>query len=114
MSHRFLVAGVLALACSATTACYHAVVDTGRPAGTTVVRKPWVPTFALGFVAAPEIDVRSQCPAGVARIETRHTLLNVLAGVGTFGIYTPQTVSITCAALRSAAVAPAAERPVRF
>lgn len=103
MHRRSLAAGALALALSATSACYHAVVDTGRPAGTRVVRKPWVNTFLLGYVAAPEIKVGAECPAGVARVETQHSLLNALVGVLSFGIYTPQSATITCATVRTGA-----------
>lgn len=87
-----------------TTACYHAVVETGRPAGSTVINRPWTNTFILGLVPAAEIETASQCPSGVARVETQQSFLNGLVGALTFGIYTPQTVTITCAAGGSAAL----------
>src|SRR5438105_394735 len=81
-----------------TAACYHAIVDTGRPAGTTVVNKPWVATWVFGLVPAQELNVAAECPNGIARVETQQSFVNGLVGVITLGIYTPQTATITCAA----------------
>ena len=99
-----LAAVALAAALATSTACYHAVVETGRPAGTTVVQKPWVNTFVFGLVAAQPIDVTAQCPGGVARVETQQSVVNGLVGLLTLGIYTPQSATITCAASRSGAL----------
>lgn len=96
----------LGLALTTSTACYHAIVETGRPAGTTVVQKPWVNTFVFGLVAAPEIDVTRQCPNGVARVETQQSVLNSVVGIITLGIYTPQTATITCASSGAAMLVP--------
>ena len=105
-----LAAAVAALFSS--TACYHAVVETGRPAGTTVVQKPWVNTFIFGLVQAQEINVGAECPGGVAKVETQQTFLNGLVGAITFGLYTPQSATITCAAGRSGALNLSGERVV--
>jgi hypothetical protein len=86
------------LACLATTACYHAVVETGRTPGSTVITKPWTNTFVFGIVPATEISTAAECPGGVARVETQQSFLNGLVGAITLGIYTPQEVRITCAA----------------
>ena len=51
---------------------------------------------------ATPIDVRTQCPNGVAFVDTQMTFLNGLVSGLTFGIFTPRAVSITCAS-RSAA-----------
>ena len=80
-----------------TSACYHQVVQTGRPAGSTVVDKPWVSTWLWGLVAAQPIDVRQQCPSGTAMIETETSFVNGLVGALTLGIWTPQHVRVTCA-----------------
>lgn len=106
MPRRSLVAPVLALALLSTTACYRAVVETGRAAGPTVVQKNWVNTFVFGLVPAKPIDVTAQCPAGVARVETQQTFLNGLVGALTLGIYAPQSATITCAASRTGALDP--------
>lgn len=89
------------------SACFHQAVQTGAPVGTTVVDKPWVNTFIFGLVAAPEIDVRQQCPSGVATIETEQSFLNGLVAAVTIGIYTPQHVRVTCTG-RSASLPPGA------
>jgi hypothetical protein len=86
------------------TACYHAVVETGRPAGSTVIQKPWTSTWIFGLVEAKPIETASQCPGGVARVETQQSFANGLVGLVTLGIYTPQTVTITCATGGSASL----------
>jgi hypothetical protein len=79
------------------TACYHAVVETGRPAGSTVVQKPWVNMFLWGLVAAQPIDVSAECPGGLAKVETQLSVPNALATIVTLGLYSPRTATITCA-----------------
>ncbi len=106
MRHRTTARLALAGALLLTTACYHAVVETGRPAGATVVRKPWVNTFVFGLVGAQPIDVTAQCPSGVARVETQQTFVNGLVSALTFNIYTPQSATITCAAGGTGALDP--------
>jgi hypothetical protein len=91
------------------SACFHQIVQTGATAGTTVVDKPWVNTFIFGLVAAPEIDVRQQCPGGVATIETEQSLVNGLVALVTIGIYTPQHVRVTCTG-RTAVLPPGARQ----
>ena len=86
-----------ALLALVTSACFHQVVQTGRSPGTMVVEKPWVSTWLWGLVAAQPIDVRQQCPSGTAVIETQTSFMNGLAGAVTLGIWTPQTVRVTCA-----------------
>jgi Bor protein len=80
-----------------TTACYHQVVQTGATPGAQVVERPWTATWLFGLVPATEISTAAECPGGVAVIETQQTFLNGLVGALTLGIYTPQTVRITCA-----------------
>ena len=81
----------------ATSACFHQVVQTGRPPGQTVVDKPWVNTWLWGLVAAQPIDVRQECRSGTAVVVTETSFVNGLVGALTLGIYTPQHVTITCA-----------------
>jgi hypothetical protein len=88
--------GVSLLALSS-AACFHQVVNTGRTAGTTTVEKQWVTTWLWGLVPAQPIDVRAQCPSGVAVITTEQSFVNGLAAVVTLGIFTPQHVTVTCA-----------------
>jgi hypothetical protein len=78
--------------------CYHQVVRTGAQPGAVVVERPWTATYLFGLVPATAINTAAQCPNGVAIVETQQTFINGLVGVLTLGIYTPQTVRITCAA----------------
>jgi hypothetical protein len=89
------------------TACYHQVVDTGLPAGSTKIDKPWTATWIFGLVPATPIDVRTQCPNGVAIVDTQMTFVNGLVGALTLGIYTPLSVSVTCSG-SGAALGPSA------
>ena len=78
--------------------CFHQVVQTGRTPGTTVVEKPWTATWLWGIVPASPIDVTSNCPGGIATVETKQTFMNGLVGALTLGIFTPRDVKVTCAA----------------
>jgi hypothetical protein len=95
MRHSKLVGliGILVL-----TGCFHQVVRTGAPPGNVVIERPWTATYLLGLVPASAINTAAQCPTGVAVVETQQTFANGLVGALTLGIYTPQSVRITCAA----------------
>lgn len=86
--------------------CYHAVVDMGRPAGDVTISKPWANSFVYGLVPPPVTETAQQCKSGVAKVETQHSFLNGLVAGITFGLYTPMTITVTCA--RSGALAPGA------
>ena len=90
----------LAAVCLVASACYHQQVMSGRTPGTTIVAKPWTPTWIFGLVPATPIDVTQQCGrAGVAIVETQQTVPNWLVGLVTLGIFTPIDVKVTCARL---------------
>lgn len=95
---RSLIALALLLALPA---CYHAVVETGRPASATVVTKAFQPGFIYGLVPPPALNVSQQCPTGVARVETVHSFVEGLVAAITFGLFTPMTYKVTCAAGRA-------------
>lgn len=103
---RRALAAVVAASAFSLTGCYHAVVETGRPAGDVVINKPWVNSFVYGLVAPPVQQVADQCRGGVAKVETQHSFLNGLVAGITWGIYTPMTITVTCA--RANAMAPGA------
>ncbi len=44
------------------------------------------------------METEARCPTGVARIETRRSLVNYLVNFLTLGIYTPMQIDVTCAA----------------
>jgi hypothetical protein len=87
-----LFAGLLVFA-----GCFRAAVTTGLPAGPDVISKPWESAFLFGLVPPDIINGGAACIAGVARVETAHSFLNWLVSIGTVGIYTPMTVTFTCA-----------------
>lgn len=100
----------LALVAVLATGCFHQVVHTGNPAGSTIVDKQFVPGWLWGLVPNTEVDVRKECPMGVAVVETEMSFVNGLVSAVTFGIFTPQHVRITCAS-RSASL-PASMRQI--
>lgn len=94
--------------------CYHAIIETGRPAGSTVIDKPWAMSFVYGLVPPPVENVSSQCPSGVARVETQHSFLNGLVAAVTFGIVTPIRITVTCASGGTASLDSPAAQVVRI
>jgi len=48
------------------------------------------------------VSAVNECDNGVARVETVHTFLNQVVAAVTFGIYTPITITVTCAAASTA------------
>ena len=81
----------------ASSACFHQSIQSGLAPSTTVVEKQFVATWLWGIVPATPIDVRQQCPSGVATVETEQSFVNGLVGVVTLGIYSPQRLRVTCA-----------------
>lgn len=93
---------VLAGVVSLSAGCYRATVDTGlAPSGQTV-NKAWAHSFLYGLVPAATVETAAQCPNGVAKVETQHSFLNQVAYALTFGLYSPVSVSVQCAAPRTA------------
>jgi Bor protein len=77
--------------------CYHAVVNTGLPAGSTVVKQDWASGWLWGLVPPPPVSTQAQCPSGVSKVETVHSFLNMIVAGLTGGIYEPMTIKATCA-----------------
>ncbi len=94
---RRFVAVLIASSAIVVSGCYHAVVDTGRaPTGAPNVT-PWAHSFIYGLVPPAVTETAKKCPGGVAKVETQQTFLNGLVAAITGGIYTPMTISYTCA-----------------
>jgi hypothetical protein len=110
MSARRLLGALAGLAMLPTAACYHQVVETGRPASETVIDRQWQMSYIGGLVAPAPLNVATECPNGVARVETQHTFLNQLVALVTFGIVTPIRVTVTCAGSGAGAAAPDARK----
>ena len=85
------------LAAFATTACVRITVTSNATPAPTVVEKPQQHSFVAGLVPPTEVNVREECPNGVATVETVHSPANVLASILTFGVWTPLSVKVTCA-----------------
>jgi hypothetical protein len=83
---------------ASTAGCYRATVDTGRTPSGQTVRNDWAHSFVAGLVPPATVQTAQQCPAGVARVETQHSILNMLVTSLTFGLYSPMTIMVQCAA----------------
>jgi len=86
------------VAAFALTGCFHAVIQTGRPESTDVISIKWANGFIAGLVPPPVVETASRCTNGVAKVETQHSFLNMLATGVTLGIYSPIQIDVTCAA----------------
>ena len=95
---RALRTALIAAAALVNGACYHQAIETGRTPGAQIIEKPWQMSFVYGLVPPPAIDVGTQCPGGIARVQTQHTFVNGLVAAVTFGIVTPIRATVTCAA----------------
>ncbi len=80
------------------TACFHAVVETGLTPSSHVERRYFRLSFLYGFIAPRPISVAEECVGGVARVETFHTGFEMLLAWATAGIFTPMSIRVTCAA----------------
>src|SRR5687768_1658133 len=94
------------VAAFALTGCYHAVIQTGRPESTDVISIKWANGFIFGLVPPPIVETASRCTNGVAKVETQHSFLNMLAQFVTFSLYTPMQIDVTCAARGTASADP--------
>ncbi len=112
MTMRTMRFGGLLLAVCLTVDCHHATIDTGRPASAETVENAWASGWILGLVPPKTVETASQCTSGVAQVETQLSFLNQLVGFLTFGIYTPMSIKVTCAAGGTAAVP--TESPMLF
>ena len=79
-------------------ACYHATIETGRTPSPQVIEEAFASAWVYGLVPPKTVETASQCPNGVARVETQLTFVNQLVGFLTIGIYTPMHIRVTCAA----------------
>ena len=93
----YRIASLIVLA-AFSTGCYHSTVRTGSPLGTTTIEQPWALSFVYGIVPPPTVETASKCPSGVAQVESQQSFLNGLVGALTFGLFTPMSIKVTCAA----------------
>ena len=78
--------------------CYHSKVVTGRTPGPIVIDEPFASGWVYGLVPPSTVEAASECPDGVAVVETEISFLNQLVGYLTGYIYTPMYIKVTCAA----------------
>jgi Bor protein. len=96
---------LLPLLCLCFAGCYHANVETGRAPGNQRIENGWAPGYLGGLVSPSPVDAKSSCPNGISRVETERSFLNGLVAFATLSIYTPMSISVTCAA-------PPSQRPI--
>lgn len=77
--------------------CYHAQVTTGLEASDEVYQKKWATGFIAGLIPPDMIDATEHCSNGVAKVETRHSFLNLVAQAITFSLFAPMEITVTCA-----------------
>jgi len=97
----FLVLGALTI-----SGCYHATLVTDNDPGTQTIEKRWATSFINGLVPPETIDATQQCNNGVARVETRLSFLNQIVTGLTLGIYSPMSITVTCASGSMSAMTP--------
>jgi hypothetical protein len=105
---RAAAAASLLLLTLGATGCYRAVVETGRPPSGQQINIPWAHSFIAGLIPPSTVNAAAECPAGVARVVTEHTVLNMLVQLITFSLYSPMSITVDCAA-PGAAMLPAGD-----
>jgi len=103
MFRRLLAAASAAVVLSG---CYNVTVDTGLPASTDTIEKPFALGFVYGLVPPPPVETASKCKNGVAKVESQQSFVNGVVSMLTFGILTPWNIKVTCASSSKAAVVP--------
>jgi Bor protein len=88
---------ILALLLFILVGCYAATVETGLKPSSTVIKQSFATSWIYGLVPPKTVYAASQCPNGVAKVETQLSFVNQLVGFITFGIYTPMQIIVTCA-----------------
>ncbi len=94
---RIRALSVLATGACLLAGCYHATITTGATPSSVTIDHKWASSWIYGLVPPATVETAQQCPAGVARVETRLSFLNQLVGLLTIGIYTPMDIRVTCA-----------------
>ena len=85
--------------------CYRATVETGAAPSEQVVEHCCEASFLAGLVAPKPVRTDQACINGVSRVETSRTFSNLVFTLLTATLYSPVSVSVTCAAPPAAAMA---------
>jgi hypothetical protein len=70
--------------------------STTRP-GPGEVHEVWVNAFVGGIATVGQINLDEVCPAGVYKMKSNLSFVDLVLMVVTIGVYTPMNVRITCA-----------------
>ncbi len=81
--------------------CYHATIETGLPPSAQTLEKSFASGWIYGLVPPSTVETASRCPNGASKVETQLSFVNSLVNIITFGIYTPMSIKVTCAAAGS-------------
>ena len=98
--------GVSAIVLLAVLGCYHATVETGLTPSSQTVEKSFASGWLFGLIPPSAVQTASRCPNGAAKIETQLSFVNQLVAWLTGYIYTPMSITVTCAESRRASVSP--------
>ena len=109
---RFTPYALLLLVAVVASGCYHARVETGLTPSAQVIEKGFAHSFIYGLVPPSTVSTTSQCPNGVAMVETQISFVNGLVSSLTGGLYTPMSIKATCAAAGSASAGTSASEVV--
>jgi len=91
----------------ASAGCYHATIVTGATPSTDTIEQGFASSFVFGLVPPATVETASKCANGVAQVETQQSFINGLVAAITFGIYTPISIKVTCAAKKVATLSTA-------
>ena len=92
--------------------CYHAQITTGLEESNQVYTEAWATSFIAGLIPPDMVDATEHCNNGVAKVETRHSFLNLVAQAVTFSIFSPMEITVTCAT--SSADLPTGEQSIEL
>ena len=89
--------------------CFEASLHSGRPPGDApgAFDRRWHHGFLLGAAeSSGPYDLGAICPQGWSEVHTESDALQVFLALFTLGIYTPQKITVVCAAAPGTGVAP--------
>ena len=93
----------------AAAGCYRVAYETDLPAGGPV-RTQTATFFLGGLIGETTVDLQALCPNGVARWQNEASPVDTILTYVTVGIFTPRTITVTCAGGRAYRALPHPER----
>ena len=80
-----------------TSGCYASRITTPAEPSQRVIEKKWASGFLFGLAMPGAEEYAEQCEHGASVVETKLSFLNMVASNLTIGLYSPMSVSVTCA-----------------